>query len=290
LKRAQMLKERGYVVLPDPFDENVINAFNNHVFHEFERHSRLGMVDIESFMKRVEQLRNAGAEYVFLKTGAYRPGDLALAVRCASEAKLDLLTVDAAGGGTGMSPWRMMNEWGVPPIELWSLFYNYLTELKNKKKYIPDAAFASGITMEDQMFKGLALGAPFFKMIGMGRAPLAAAMVGKNLGIAIEDGDLPVYVSRFGRTKDEIFETAPELRKTFGDKFDDIPTGAIGLYTYMKRLHQGLRQIMCGSRKFALEYIDRNDIAALTPEASRISGIPYIMDCDKKEAAKILDF
>jgi len=64
----------------------------------------------------VEVLRAAGAKYVFLKTGAYRPSDLALAVRCASEAKLDLLTVDAAGGGTGMSPWRMMNEWGVPPI------------------------------------------------------------------------------------------------------------------------------------------------------------------------------
>ncbi len=96
--------------------------------------------------------------------------------------------------------------------------------------------------------------------------------------------------STYPGSKDEIFETAPELRKKFGDKFDDIPTGAIGLYTYMKRLNQGLRQIMCGSRKFALEYIDRRDIAALTHEASEISGIPYIMDCDKEEAAKILNF
>ncbi|NQT59824.1 MAG: FMN-binding glutamate synthase family protein, partial [Bacteroidetes bacterium] len=132
LKRAQMLKERGYIVLPDPRDPNVIDAFNRHVFHEFERHSRVGMVEIESFLKRVEVLRAAGAKYVFLKTGAYRPSDLALAVRCASEAKLDLLTVDAAGGGTGMSPWRMMNEWGVPPIELWSLFYSYLDKLAKK--------------------------------------------------------------------------------------------------------------------------------------------------------------
>jgi signal transduction histidine kinase len=31
--------------------------------------------------------------------------------------ELDLLTVDGAGGGTGMSPWRMMNEWGIPPVE-----------------------------------------------------------------------------------------------------------------------------------------------------------------------------
>ena len=289
LMRAQMLKERGYIVLPDPTDQNVIEAFNKHVFHEFERHSRLGMVEMENFIKRVDELRSAGAQYVFLKTGAYRPSDVALAVKCASEAKIDLLTVDAAGGGTGMSPWRMMNEWGVPPVELWSLFYKYLDKLSKMGKYIPDAAIASGITMEDQMFKALALGAPYVKMIGMARAPLAAAMVGKNIGICIDKDDIPVYVSRFGRTKNEIFETAPELELKYGKKFNDIPTGAIGLYTYMKRLHQGLRQIMCGSRKFALEYISRNDIAALTREASDISGIPYIMECDMEEAERILE-
>jgi len=290
LKRAQMLKERGYVVLPDPHDPNVIDAFNKHVFHEFERHSRLGMVEIERFIERAKELRSAGAKYIFLKTGAYRPSDLALAVKCASEAKIDMLTVDAAGGGTGMSPWRMMNEWGVPPVELWSLFYKYLAKLADHGKYIPAAAIASGISMEDQMFKGLAMGAPYFKMIGMARAPLAAAMVGKTIGLCIEREDLPVYISRFGRRKDEIFETSPELQKRFGTKFDEIPTGAIGLYTYLKRLNQGLRQIMCGSRKFSLSHIARNDISALTREASDISTIPYIMDCDKEEAEKILSY
>ena len=46
---------------------------------------------------------------------------------------------------------------------------------------------------------------------------------------------------------------------------------------------------MCGSRKFALEYISRDDIAALTHKANKISGINYIMECDKEEADKILD-
>jgi glutamate synthase domain-containing protein 2 len=290
LKKAQMLKERGYVVLPDPNDPSIIEAFNKHVFLEFERHSRLGMVEIESFIKRVEELRSAGAKYVFLKTGAYRPADLALAVRCASEAKIDLLTVDAAGGGTGMSPWRMMNEWGVPPVELWSLLYRYMAKIAEKGKHTPPAAIASGITMEDQMFKGLALGAPYFKMIGMARAPLAAAMVGKNIGLCIEKDDLPVYVSRFGRRKDEIFEASPELQQKYGERFQQMPTGAIGLYSYIKRLKQGLRQIMCGSRKFSLDFVSRNDIASLTTEASNISGIPYIMDCDLEEAEKLLSY
>jgi len=76
------------------------------------------MVTEESFAKRIEELRKAGAKYIFLKTGAYRPFALAQAIAFASRYKLDLLTVDGAGGGTGMSPWRMMNEWGVPPLEL----------------------------------------------------------------------------------------------------------------------------------------------------------------------------
>jgi len=104
LKKAQMLQERGYIVLPDPTDPNVIRAFERGAFREFERHSRVGMVTEESFAQRVEELRKAGAKYIFLKTGAYRPADLALALSFASKFKLDLLTVDGAGGGTGMSP------------------------------------------------------------------------------------------------------------------------------------------------------------------------------------------
>jgi hypothetical protein len=290
LKRAQMLKDRGYIVLPDPYNESVIQAHKNHSFKEFERHSRLGMVEETSFLEKVDELRDIGSKYVFLKTGAYRPSDLAIAVKLASEAKIDLLTVDGAGGGTGMSPWRMMNEWGVPGVELWSLLYGYLNRLYEKGKYIPDVALAGGITLEDQIFKGLSLGAPFFKMIGMARAPLAAAMVAKNIGKKITDNEVSVYISRFGRTTEEIFITAPELQQIYNEKFHSIPTGAIGLYTYMKRLEQGIKQLMCGSRKFSLNYINRNDIASLTHQAADISGIDYIMETDKKEVEEILDF
>jgi len=67
----------------------VIKAFEAGAFKEFERHSRVGMVTEESFMERVQELRDAGAKYVFLKTGAYRPADLARAVKYASKAKID---------------------------------------------------------------------------------------------------------------------------------------------------------------------------------------------------------
>ncbi len=288
LAKAQELKRRGYVVLPDPLNPMVIESFKKGSFHEFERHSRVGMVEKDAFLKRVEQLRKLGAKHVFLKTGAYRPVDLARAVKFASLAELDLLTVDAAGGGTGMSPWRMMNEWGIPGIELHSLLRDYLQRLATKGQFIPSIALAGGFTMEDQIFKGLALGAPFTKLIAMARAPLAAAMVAKTIGNAIEQQSLPIYIERFGTSVDEVFVTAPELRQRFGDRFAELPVGAIGYYTYYQRLAQGLRQLMAGARKFALRYVDRTDIAALTREAAQISGIAYVTEVDRDEADKIL--
>ena len=132
------------------------------------------------------------------------------------------------------------------------------------------------------------MGAPYIKAVGMARSPLAAAMVGKTIGKRINEGQIPVYVERFGIAVDEIFVTTPKLRKKYGNKFNNLPTGAIGLYTYFKRLSQGLRQMMAGERKFSLEYITRDDIAALTKEAAEISGINYILDMDKKEVEKIL--
>jgi glutamate synthase domain-containing protein 2 len=289
LKKAQLLYKRGYIVLPDPTDPDVIKSFERGSFKEFERHSRVGMVSEESFAKRVGELRKAGAKYIFLKTGAYRPVDLARAVLYSSKYKIDLLTVDGAGGGTGMSPWRMMNEWGVPPVELHTLLYQYAKRLADRGDYVPALAVGGGFIFEDQIFKGLAMGAPFVKMIGMARAPIAAAMVGKTIGKTIDEQQVPVYIERFGRSKDEIFVTASHLRKELGDnEFEKLPTGAMGLYTYYERLAQGLRQLMAGSRKFALQYVSRNDLAALTPEASRVSGIQYIMDVDKTEVDELL--
>ena len=290
LKKARMLYERGYMVLPNPTDPDVIKAFEQGTFKEFERHSRVGMVTEESFAERVQELRNAGAKYIFLKTGAYRPADLARAVIFASRYKIDLLTVDGAGGGTGMSPWRMMNEWGIPPVHLHSLLYRYARRIADKGEHLPALALAGGFAFEDQIFKGLALGAPFVKLIGMARAPIAAAMVGKTIGRTIDERQVPVYIERFGNSKDEIFVTSSMLRKELGDKeFEKLPTGALGLYTYYERLAQGLRQLMAGSRKFAVEHIARDDIAALTQQAAEVSGIQHVIDVDRGKVERILN-
>jgi glutamate synthase domain-containing protein 2 len=286
LERALQLKRRGYIVIPDPENPFVQEAHKLGGIAEFERHSRLGMVDEESFLKEVARLRKVGAKYITLKTGAYRPADLARAVKFASEAKIDLLTVDGAGGGTGMSPWRMMNEWGIPTVYLESLLYKFLKRLDEKDEFIPSCAIAGGIVLEDQIFKAIALGAPYIKAVCMGRSTLTAAMVGKTHGRLMEEtyGRGEKYQEMLLRT----FTAAEQLKEKYGKDFDKIPAAAIGIYTYYDRLAAGLRQLMAGERKFALKYVERNDLMALTREAADVSDIPYIMETDAEEVDKIL--
>lgn len=288
LERAQELKGRGYIVLPDPNDKSVQKGFNEGEFKEFERHSRLGMVEQEAFMKAVKHYRNAGAKFVSLKTGAYRISDLARAIRFSSDAEIDLLTIDGAGGGTGMSPWRMMMEWGIPTIYLQSLAYKFASQLKAKGRYVPDLAIAGGFSLEDHIFKALALGAPFFKAVCMGRSLMIPAFVGKNIQRWIKEDKLSPEIKKYGDTVEKIFITTETLRSKFGKDFKKLPVAAMAMYTFTDRLKLGLQQLMAGARKFAVKHIDRNDIVSLTNECANVTGIPYVMESDMKEAERIL--
>lgn len=287
IERALQLKERGYIVLPDPTNPAAQEAFKQGGISEFERHSRLGMVDEEAFHKEVERLRGLGAKYVTLKTGAYRAADLARAIKYSSDAKIDLLTIDGAGGGTGMSPWRMMCEWGIPTVQLECLTYQMCERLKAKGAYIPPIAIAGGLSLEDHLFKAIALGAPYVKAICLGRALMTAAMVGKTHGkLMSEKMELEGEDVEEGYLR--LFAVGAQLKERFGKDFAKLPPGAIGMYSYIDRMHQGLQQLMAGARKFALKHIDRDDLVALTREAADVSGIPYVMEHDQKEIDQIL--
>ena len=289
LKRAVELKRRGYVVSPDPtLTENQI-AFNEGAIKEFERHSRLGFVTKEAFLEEVDRLRALGFKRVTLKTGAYSALELAMALRYGAEAKLDLLTIDGAPGGTGMSPWPMMNEWGIPTFYLQALTYQYCEKLKAKGMRVPDIAMAGGFSSEDGVFKALAMGSPYVKAVCMGRGLMIPGMVGKNIGQWLKNGDLPKTVSKYGTEAKEIFVAYAEMQEKFGSEMKDIPLGAVAIYTYCQKFRVGLQQLMAGSRNFKLSTISRKDLMALTEEAAKISGIPYVMNAYGEEANKILE-
>ena len=289
LERALELKNRGYMITPDPTRADIQAAYKAGAIKEFERHSRLGFVTREAFLREVERLRKLGFKRITLKTGAYSSVELAMALRYGSEAKVDLITIDGAPGGTGMSPWLMMNEWGIPTFYLQALTYQFASKLASKGLRVPDLAIAGGFSDEAGVFKAIAMGAPFVKAVCMGRALMIPGMVGKSIGQWIKDNKLPRTVSKYGSTPEEIFITYDTLKDKYGKEIDNMPLGAIGLYTFCQKIRIGLQQLMAGSRNFNLSTVSRKDIMALTEEAAKISGIPYVMDAYREEAEKILE-
>ena len=288
LERALELKKRGYIVLPDPTLSENQAAFKDGAIKEFERHSRLGFVTEEGFLEEVARLRKVGFQRITLKTGAYSSVELAMALRYCAEAKIDLLTIDGAPGGTGMSPWPMMTEWGIPTFYIQSLTQQFCDKLTKRKIRVPDIAIAGGFSSEDGIFKAIAMGSPYVKAVCMGRALMIPGMVGKNIGEWLKNKDLPKTVSKYGNSVEEIFVSYEELKKKYGKELKNIPYGAIGLYTFSQKFKAGLQQLMAGSRNFNLSLVSRKDIMALTEEAAKVSGIPYVMDAYRKEAEKIL--
>ncbi len=307
LDYALFLKERGYVVDPDPAKSEVQQAFKEGSIKSFARHSRLGGTNLstveevrEDFMSTVEYLRSIGFKRITLKTGSYGMEELAMAIKFATDSKLDLLTIDGSGGGTGMSPWNMMQSWGVPSIFLHSKAYEYASILAARGEKVVDMSFAGGFALEDSIFKALALGAPYTKLICMGRAIMIPGFVGANIEGALNPekreaingnwDNLPKTVSIIGTKAEEIFASYFDVQKKVGKKeMKNIPYGAIAFWTLADKLACGLQQLMAGARKFSLDQITRQDIFSANRETERETGIPHISDINDESAKKILN-
>lgn len=212
-----------------------------------------------------------------------------MAIKWCSIAKIDLLTIDGSSGGTGMSPWRMMEEWGMPSIYLHSAAYEFAKIIADKGMRPTDMAFAGGFSSEDGVFKALALGAPYVKAVCMGRALMIPGMVGKNIATWIKDGKLPNTVSQFGSTPEEIFVNYQDVKAIVGaDEIKKIPLGAVGIFSYSEKIRVGLQQLMAGARAFSVSAVTRKDIMSLTEECAKVTGIPYLMDAYREEAMAVL--
>ena len=295
LDGAVLLKKRGYVVIPDPEDPAVQQAFKEGVFKSFERHSRVGIPEGKDFVEDIEWLRSQGAKHVFLKTGAYRPTAVAYTLKLASEAGIDAVTFDGAGGGTGMSPVPMMDEMSIPTVYLESWVLKCARILREKGRHVPDIIMAGGFMSETQIFKAIALSnfgnGPLVKGVLMARSPLTAVMKSSYFTELARTGKLPrSFAQLYGNAPELFFVAAPQLKGRFGKRFEDIPWEAVGLYSYLnERVKVGLMQLMAGARKWRLDLLDRGDLMALTERAARVTGIPLAEEAESEAVEKILE-
>ncbi len=295
LEKAIMLKKRGYIVIPDPEDPVIQQAFKEGVFKTFERHSRVGIPKEKSFVEDIEWLRKQGAKHVTLKTGAYRPVACAYTMKMASEAKIDAVYFDGAGGGTGMSPVPMMDEMSIPTVYLQAIVLRCAQLLKKKGRYVPDLIMAGGFINETQIYKSIAMSnfgnGPFVKAVLLGRSPITAAFKGSYFKQLAEEGKLPkTFADRFGATPEKFFIATPELKAKYGERFKEIPWEAIAVHTYLTdRIGVGLKQLLAGSRRWKLDLISRNDLMSLNETAARVTGIPMADEVEKDAIERILD-
>lgn len=161
-------------------------------------------------------------------------------------------------------------------------------------------SFAGGFALEDHIFKALALGAPYTKLVCMGRAIMIPGFVGANIEGAFNPNrkeevfgnwdKLPKTVTDIGTKPEEIFASYFDLQKQVGKKeMKNIPYGAIAFYTMADKLACGLQQLMAGARKFSLDKIARTDLFSGNRETARETGIPHVSDINDEGAKKILN-
>ena len=141
-------------------------------------------------------------------------------------------------------------------------------KLDEEGKYIPYISLTGGFTDEGQAYKALAIGAPYIKSIGLCRATMAAAMVGDTVGKQIAAGKIPAHLAKYGSTADEIFLYKGELQALYPGV--ELPMGAVGAYSYLRKMAYGVQHFAALNRKFNVDAIGQEDVIPLNDEARRL--------------------
>lgn len=149
---------KGMLVFPDPMSPEIVEKAEEGMAPNFYSYARLPLWDEAYLIKRIERLREMGISNFYLKMAGYDRADLERVLRLGSDAQVDMITFDGAGGGSGYSPCKMMNEWSLPTVLLEDAVCQIVDRLKAEGRYIPGITMTGGFSSEDQVFKALAFG------------------------------------------------------------------------------------------------------------------------------------
>ena len=267
LDTALKKQAQGLIVHPDPSDPAVQKAYADGVCPNFYTYARLPLWEEEFLTQRITQLRAQGAKNIYFKMAGYDPRDVRRVLRLASDLRVDMVTFDGAGGGSGYSPCKMMNEWSLPTVCLEDAVVRVARQIRSEGKYLPTITMTGGFASEDQVFKALAYGDGLVSAVGLCRASMAAAMTGKKIGDLIAAGKTPERLKAYGSTVAEIYADLPDLRALYGKEADQFSPGAIGVFSYLNKIAFGLRHFAALNRKFSASLLSREDVIPLTDMA-----------------------
>ncbi|MEM0372495.1 MAG: alpha-hydroxy-acid oxidizing protein [archaeon] len=141
----------------------------------FQRHTPTGAMDektLTELLLKAKDVRVPVWVKIGMGRGIIQVIDLLEKIKKKERVNITCLTIDGHGGGTGMSPWLVMNEMGVPSASAMSAI---------KKKPSFDILLAGGLTTGFDVAKGMMLGA---KGASLGRPFLIAANSNGSKGVA----------------------------------------------------------------------------------------------------------
>lgn len=281
LETALVKQQHGNLVYPDPSDPAVQKAYNEGVCPNFYTYGRLPLWTEKTLVAHITKLRDMGASNIYFKMAGYDRLDIERVLRLACEAQVDMVTFDGAGGGSGYSPSKMMNEWSLPTVCLEDAVVRFCEQLRSAGLTLPAIVMTGGFASEDQVFKGLAYGDGHVLGIGLCRASMAAAMTGKTIGEQITAGNVPDKFKPYGSTIEEIFCDLPDLRAIYGTRANHFSTGAIGVFSYLNKIAFGLKHFAALNRKFNMDLLDKSDLIPLTSEARALMANKWFIPLKK---------
>lgn len=219
--------------------------------HSHPRHSDIFGAD-DLVMKLNELRELTGFEKpIFIKVAAGRVRE---DVKIAAKVGLDGIIVDGLQGGTGAAPMVAIDHLGHPTLPALVQAVRAMEEMGVKEEM--SLIVAGGIKDGADVAKALALGADAV-MIGTG----ALVAMGCRVCLECHRGECPVGIGT----------QRPELRRNL-----DVEKAARGLANYLTAMTNELVIITKACGKTSVHNLEREDVRALTLEASAMTGIPLI--------------
>ena len=222
------------------------------------------MWDEEYLVTRIGMLRDMGLKNVYFKMAGFDPVDIERVLRIAASAEVDVVTFDGAGGGSGYSPCKMMNEWGLPTVPLESTVCGIARRLGRKAWNCPPMVITGGFATETRVFEALALGASCFQAVGLAGPP-ASQQRQKGMNWS-EAGNIPAHLQKYGDSKETLFADLPDLRHLYGKEAESFPgRGHRRVLLSQPHRHGSAAPLRGpGNRKFDVNLLGPDDLIPLT--------------------------
>jgi len=156
---AKKYEELGYLII-------------EHDEKTFERHTHPGSLIRQTFVEQLKKYSELGVP-IWIKigvgSGIYEFLKLCQEVRKKENIKIECVTIDGHGGGTGMSPWIIMNETSLPSI----VALEKIGKMKLDFDILVAGGFADGVDAAKAMMlgaNGVAMARPFLIAANTDRA------------------------------------------------------------------------------------------------------------------------